>query len=162
MKFLDPRAIKDWIKSRAVNSMMATEKGFFMDARQGPVIREELDDIQTGLNEINSKLGKAGKIISNSIVRTTVARGVETTIGEITLDSGVWIILMNVWNPLGMAVSLLGVKETGYSTLATWQLMQSLSFATHKAKTTYHVLYTQWSAETVDVVNGKIYAIQIA
>lgn len=56
MKFLDPRAIKDWIKSRAVNSMMATEKGFFMDARQGPVIREELDDIQTGLNEINSKL----------------------------------------------------------------------------------------------------------
>ena len=58
MKFLDPRAIKDWIKSRAVNSMMATEKGFFMDARQGPVIREELDDIQTGLNEINSKLVK--------------------------------------------------------------------------------------------------------
>ena len=56
MKFLDPRAIKDWIKSRAVNSMMATEKGFFMDARQGPVIREELDDIQTGLDEINSNL----------------------------------------------------------------------------------------------------------
>lgn len=58
MRFLDPKAIKDWIKSRAVNSMMTTEKGFFMDARQGPVIREELDDIQTGLNEINSKLNK--------------------------------------------------------------------------------------------------------
>lgn len=162
MKFLDPRAIKDWIKSRAVNSMMATEKGFFMDARQGPVIREELDDIQTGLNEINSKLGKAGKIISSSIVQTTAARGVETIIGEITLDSGVWIILMNVWNPLGMATALLGVRETGHSTLATWQLMQSLSFATHKSKTTYHVLYTQWSEETVTVVNGEIYAIQIA
>ena len=75
MKFLDPRAIKDWIKSRAVNSMMATEKGFFMDARQGPVIREELDDIQTGLNEINSKLpiqtgaiitGKNGYYVSSS------------------------------------------------------------------------------------------------
>jgi hypothetical protein len=60
MRFLDPKAIKDWIKSRAVNSMMATEKGFFMDARQGPVIREELDGIQTGLDEINSKLSAKG------------------------------------------------------------------------------------------------------
>ena len=95
-------------------------------------------------------------------MQTTAARGVETTIGEITLDPGVWIILINVWNPLGMATSLLGVRETGYSTIATWQLMQTLSFATHKVKTTYHVLYTQWSAETVTVVNGGIYAIRIA
>ena len=114
------------------------------------------------VNALNSKLGKAGKIISSSIVQTTAARGVETIIGEITLDSGVWIILMNVWNPLGMATALLGVRETGHSTLATWQLMQNLSFATHKSKTTYHVLYTQWSEETVTVVNGEIYAIQIA
>lgn len=68
MRFLDPKAIKDWIKSRAVNSMMTTEKGFFMDARQGPVIREELDDIQTGLNEINSKLQPQTKTISNNDV----------------------------------------------------------------------------------------------
>ena len=114
------------------------------------------------LLKLNSKLGKVGKIISNSIVQTAAARGVETTIGEITLDPGVWIILINVWNPLGMATSLLGVRETGYSTIATWQLMQTLSFATHKAKTTYHVLYTQWAAETVTVVNGNIYAIRIA
>ena len=70
MRFLDPKAIKDWIKSRAVNSMMTTEKGFFMDARQGPVIREELDDIQTGLNEINSKLSTYIKIVT---AETTVS-----------------------------------------------------------------------------------------
>lgn len=73
MKFLDPRAIKDWIKSRAVNSMMATEKGFFMDARQGPVIREELDDIQTGLNEINSKLSSLFVEVSGTSTRTSIA-----------------------------------------------------------------------------------------
>ena len=137
------------------NNLLATEPGTPLDAVMGKELKENLE-------ALNSKLGKAGKIISSSIVQTTAARGVETIIGEITLDSGVWIILMNVWNPLGMATALLGVRETGHSTLATWQLMQNLSFATHKSKTTYHVLYTQWSEETVTVVNGEIYAIQIA
>ena len=81
MRFLDPKAIKDWIKSRAVNSMMTTEKGFFMDARQGPVIREELDGIQTGLDEINSKLiniktlnfnGASGAVYINIMLPTIV------------------------------------------------------------------------------------------
>lgn len=137
------------------NDYLATQPGTAADAMLAKELRGDID-------AINSKLGKAGKIISSSIVQTTAARGVETIIGEITLDSGVWIILMNVWNPLGMAAASLGVRETGHSALATWHLMQNLSFATHKSKTTYHVLYTQWSEETVTVVNGEIYAIQIA
>ena len=37
--------------------MLATEKGFFMDARLGPVIQEELDKLKANVGEINSNLG---------------------------------------------------------------------------------------------------------
>ena len=36
--------------------MMATEKGFFMDARLGPVIQRELDTLKERVGEINSNL----------------------------------------------------------------------------------------------------------
>ena len=36
--------------------MLATEKGFFMDARLGPVIQEELDKLKANVGEINSNL----------------------------------------------------------------------------------------------------------
>ena len=56
MKFLDPKALRDWIKSRAVNNLMATAKGFFLDARVGPVIQEKIDEVKEEVNEINGNL----------------------------------------------------------------------------------------------------------
>ena len=117
MKFLDPRAIKDWIKSRAVNSMMATEKGFFMDARQGPVIREELDDIQTGLNEINSKL--AGFIITKSFVSS-----VTVPANSVVLESFDWE------PPSGYSVIGVTLSDGGQSVIS-----QMMSLTTCSKKT---------------------------
>ncbi len=57
MGFLDPKALRDWIKSRAVNNLMATAKGFFLDARVGPVIQEKIDEVKEEVNEINGNLG---------------------------------------------------------------------------------------------------------
>ena len=51
MGFLDPKALRDWIKSRAVNNLMATAKGFFLDARVGPVIQEKIIDISQSKNK---------------------------------------------------------------------------------------------------------------
>ena len=56
MGFLDPKALRDWIKSRAVNNLMATAKGFFLDARVGPVIQEKIDEVKEEVNEINGNL----------------------------------------------------------------------------------------------------------
>ncbi len=58
MKFLDPKALRDWIKSRAVNNLMATAKGFFLDARVGPVIQEKIDEVKEEVDEINGNLLK--------------------------------------------------------------------------------------------------------
>ena len=56
MGILNVRALRDWILLRGVNHMMATEKGFFMDARLGPVIQRELDTLKERVGEINSNL----------------------------------------------------------------------------------------------------------
>ena len=57
MGILNVRALKDWIALRAVNHMLATEKGYFLDARMGPVIQRELDTLKERVGEINSNLG---------------------------------------------------------------------------------------------------------
>lgn len=59
MGFLDPKALRDWIKSRAVNNLMATAKGFFLDARVGPVIQEKIDEVKEEVDEINGNLKQA-------------------------------------------------------------------------------------------------------
>ena len=58
MGILNVRALRDWILLRGVNHMMATEKGFFMDARLGPVIQRELDTLKERVGEINSNLSR--------------------------------------------------------------------------------------------------------
>lgn len=51
------KALRDWILLRGVNHMLATEKGYFMDARLGPVIQGELDKLKASVSEINGNLG---------------------------------------------------------------------------------------------------------
>ncbi len=65
MGILNVKALRDWILLRGVNHMLATEKGFFMDARLGPVIQGELDKLKANVGEINSNLANFG-IISAS------------------------------------------------------------------------------------------------
>lgn len=111
-----------------------------------------------------ASLSDIGKTIFRLIAETAVPINTEITIGEITLDPGAWIILLNVWNPpeLGMSSILLGLKELGQSVIITGQLTQSLAFATPKVKTTYHVIYSQWKKETITVTSGQIIAMRIA
>lgn len=56
MGILNVKALKDWLALRAVNHMLATEKGYYLDARLGPVIQEELDILKANVGEINSNL----------------------------------------------------------------------------------------------------------
>lgn len=65
MGILNVKALKDWILLRAVNHMLATEKGYFMDARLGPVIQGELDKLKTSVSEINGNLTKTSYHIEN-------------------------------------------------------------------------------------------------
>ena len=43
-------------KAKLSNNMLTTEPGFAMDARQGPVIMEKLNKLQTEVNSTNSNL----------------------------------------------------------------------------------------------------------
>lgn len=64
MKIPNLDAIKDWLLSKIINNMMVTEPGFFMDARQGPVIQGEIDEVKNGLSEVTSKLASQNVDIS--------------------------------------------------------------------------------------------------
>ena len=57
--------------------MLATEKGFFMDARLGPVIQEELDKLKANVGEINSNLGLFGVI--------TVSKNIDLAADELKI-----------------------------------------------------------------------------
>jgi hypothetical protein len=105
-----------------------------------------------------------GKITVGSLVAKNAPLGTQVTIGSIDLVPGTWIILANIWNPaeLGMSPISLGIEELGFGTLATSQLTQVIAFATLTVKASYHVVYTQWSKESVVVRDGTIIALRIA
>lgn len=65
MKIPNLDAIKDWLLSKIINNMMVTEPGFFMDARQGPVIQGEIDEVKNGLSEVTSKLNDYVKLVTS-------------------------------------------------------------------------------------------------
>lgn len=67
MGILNVKALRDWILLRGVNHMLATEKGFFMDARLGPVIQGELDKLKADVGEINSNLKDLKVLFSGTI-----------------------------------------------------------------------------------------------
>ena len=72
MGFLDPKALRDWIKSRAVNNLMATAKGFFLDARVGPVIQEKIDEVKEEVDEINGNLQHKASLNSENTFTKTI------------------------------------------------------------------------------------------
>ncbi len=111
-----------------------------------------------------ASLSEIGKTIFKNTVQTVVPINTETTLGEITLDPGTWIVLLNVWNPpeLGMSSVMLGLQESGDSIIVTGQLTQVLASVAPKIRTTYHVIYSQWGKESITVTSGKIKAIRIA
>lgn len=113
---------------------------------------------------LNASLSNIGETISKNIVETVAPINTEITLGEITLDPGAWIILLNVWNPpeLGMSSVMLGLQESGDSVIVTGHLTQALAFVVPKIRTTYHIIYAQWGKESITVTNGSIKAIRIA
>lgn len=116
------------------------------------------------VHDLNASLSNIGKTISKNIVETVAPINTEITLGEITLDPGAWIVLLNVWNPpeLGMSSVMLGLQESGDSVIVTGHLTQALSFVVPKIRTTYHIIYAQWGKESITVTNGSIKAIRIA
>ena len=42
--------------SKAANNLLTTEEGFWLDARQGPVIQGQIDDINSNLSELSGSL----------------------------------------------------------------------------------------------------------
>lgn len=73
MGILNVRALKDWIALRAVNHMLATEKGYFLDARMGPVIQRELDTLKERVGEINSNLLQKADLNSANVFTDTLS-----------------------------------------------------------------------------------------
>ena len=146
------------------NGLMATAAGTWLDAVQGKALKGLWDQHEAKINKINSDLTLVGKITVGSLVAKNAPLGTQVTIGSIDLVPGTWIILANIWNPaeLGMSPISLGIEELGFGTLATSQLTQVIAFATLTVKASYHVVYTQWSKESVVVRDGTIIALRIA
>ena len=48
--------------SQLANNMLTTEEGFAMDARQGPVIQGQIDEVRGDVDEINGKLSNTVKL----------------------------------------------------------------------------------------------------
>ena len=44
--------------SQLANNMLTTEEGFVMDARQGPVIQGQIDEVRGDVDEINGKFSE--------------------------------------------------------------------------------------------------------
>ncbi len=118
MGFLDPKALRDWIKSRAVNNLMATAKGFFLDARVGPVIQEKIDEVKEKADEINGNLGGLSGWIpySNSFNLEFInGMGTVTIPGRTILATS--LAVWSIWSPgfNGMASAVNGkIQITGY------------------------------------------------
>lgn len=111
MGILNVKALRDWILLRGVNHMLATEKGFFMDARLGPVIQGELDKLKADVGEINSNL-----------TRTLIATTDTVDLADIgILNTGAYTISQSTLNkPDGvldfgiMLVMARGSNKTGF------------------------------------------------
>lgn len=118
MGLLDPKALRDWIKSRAVNNLMATAKGFFLDARLGPAIQGKIDEVKTEVEEINGNLsGLSGWIpYSNSFnLEFTGGIGIVDIPGKTVLATS--LAVWGVWTPdfNGIASATNGkIQVTGY------------------------------------------------
>ena len=96
MGILNVKALKDWILLRAVNHMLATEKGFFMDARLGPVIQGELDKLKTSVNEINGNLQEF-KFICKNDTNIDSSMTVKQIVDNIPTNT---LFVYTGWNPL--------------------------------------------------------------
>lgn len=58
------KAVSDWIASKITNNMMATEAGFFLDARLGPVIDNRFTAVENAVTQINSDLSTCIELAS--------------------------------------------------------------------------------------------------
>lgn len=99
--------------------------------------------------------------MNGSISETDLPIGVDTIIGSITLDVGTWVIMAQVWNPIGMSTFAFGFYELGASQLITGQHLQVMAIATPKSKTTYHISACQWGQTSAKVVTGDVKAVRI-
>lgn len=48
-------------KNRLVNNMLTTEEGFALDARVGPVVQKQIDEINSNLSSVTANIGNLGK-----------------------------------------------------------------------------------------------------
>ncbi|MBD5504587.1 MAG: hypothetical protein HDR09_12895 [Lachnospiraceae bacterium] len=58
------QAISDWIMSKIVNNLLATEEGFFLDARIGRILDQRISANANAISQINSDLAKTTVCIS--------------------------------------------------------------------------------------------------
>lgn len=66
-KIPNVKAISDWIASKITNNLLATEEGFFLDARLGPIIDTRFKAVEDRVTQINSDLNN--KVSSSSTGR---------------------------------------------------------------------------------------------
>lgn len=61
--------------SKAANNLLTTEEGFWLDARQGPVIQGQIDDINSNLSELSDSLSNLFITVTGSKSYTVPANG---------------------------------------------------------------------------------------
>lgn len=72
------------------------------------------------------------------------------TIGEITLDEGVWIIMIHVWNPLDRATEMrLVVEGCMCDMMHTWREANASGIVSVSKKTTFPLKIVNYSGETI-------------
>ena len=72
------QAISDWIMSKIVNNLLATEEGFFLDARIGRILDQRISANANAISQINSDLPKmytSKNIFLNNLDWTKSAEG---------------------------------------------------------------------------------------
>ena len=75
-------------------------------------------------HEKNSDLSIIGTIKNGAINKTVLPLGVETIVGSIILDPGIWFVRAGVWNPLGMKTITINIQDTGIGQMVTAQCIQ--------------------------------------
>lgn len=143
------------------NGLMATAAGTWLDAVQGKALKGLWDQHEAKINKINSDLSIIGTIKNGAINKTVLPLGVETIVGSIILDPGIWFVRAGVWNPLGMKTITINIQDTGIGQMVTAQCIQVTGCIKTEKRTIYNITCTQWSETSVELVTGDTSAIRL-
>ena len=102
-----------------------------------------------------------GKTATGTINSVNIPINTETVIGSITLDPGVWLVAISIWNPTGSNSISIAIKNTNISVLAVSQQPRLTGWLKPTQKTTYNIVCSQWAEANPKLNSGSVGAIRL-